>query len=1026
MSLQGQIEEMGLGAVIQTLSLNRYRGTLRIETEDAGSQLFFISEGEIVLIRQVKREPIRIGDILVRAGKITEDDLDDALEMQKQLNLRLGETLAELGKITQDEIEQAVRANFEDKFLDLFLIDAGRFEFVFGLTPEALFGPEEKLERITLNTSGLMMEAMRRLDEWHEILKSLGNFDTIFTNRMKSQGAGIADYKLEGVNLPGRAREQVYALLDGTRSLREVIGTALRDKTASRKETFLFLHALNENELVQPLDFRTLLGEAKRSLGSGDVPGAAKYVRAILGAKDTIDLKLVQRYLEFLTKHGRPRLAFDEARRFAGQALAYGETDTAIALYEAAVAIDRNVEVIDRLFYALLRANQRDRAVDVGLMLRDFLSTESGMQVAQRIARNIEEIAPENPEVIEFTGLLLKRTEHNEEAITSLERALEAMGAEHPRRRAVIEAILDMAPERNELRAMLISEDEREAQEQLQREVRRRWLFVGGTALLVLAVFWVYAEVQGRALMKRVAEVQKKEFTNPQLRLRRLSTLVQAVPAWSTVSGEAQRIAAEVEEEWTRIYSVESERLAKEREARDELERLQRDAAEREARISAFGDALAIFRGAVGQEDYRAASVKALETVATFRDASEADIVAQLPSLRVFAWVDAKPAAEVIVDGQSIGRTPLAVPVPPGETIQARVTAPGYDAQLLELDGTQFTEHTVELEPGPTWRVDLGEAPAAVLPTADGVAVALSDGRVRSLRRRDGSAAWEVQVLAQQEGPVLGMCAFGETHVVVLRGRACAFVEARSGRVEWEKDVPITGKLQPPAAGRVANQDLIVLASDTTVALIDARTGTALKRLRIPAPAIFAPVLGEKAVFLALTDRLTAIRPDAPDGKLFRWQRKGTCTLPVLYSRTDQAALMVEGGRVTSLAEVGGAVQAVLEAQVGKVRGASLAKERLYVLGDNGFLGALRTIDGVELLPPKPVAKGYGGGPVILGSEVDLVDGEGNLLRLSLSGKRRSEPIALGGVPTRPLESAPGAIVCVIGNQVAFLEPAAR
>lgn len=239
------------------------------------------------------------------------------------------------------------------------------------------------------------------------------------------------------------------------------------------------------------------------------------------------------------------------------------------------------------------------------------------------------------------------------------------MGAEHPRRRAVIEAILDMAPERNELRAMLISEDEREAQEQLQREVRRRWLFVGGTALLVLAVFWVYAEVQGRALMKRVAEVQKKEFTNPQLRLRRLSTLVQAVPAWSTVSGEAQRIAAEVEEEWTRIYSVESERLAKEREARDELERLQRDAAEREARISAFGDALAIFRGAVGQEDYRAASVKALETVATFRDASEADIVAQLPSLRVFAWVDAKPAAEVIVDGQSIGRTPLAVPVPP-------------------------------------------------------------------------------------------------------------------------------------------------------------------------------------------------------------------------------------------------------------------------------------------------------------------------------------------------------------------------
>ena len=1026
MSLQGQIEEMGLGAVIQTLSLNRYRGTLRIETEDAGSQLFFISEGEIVLIRQVKREPIRIGDILVRAGKITKDDLEDALEMQKQLNLRLGETLAELGKITQEEIEQSVRANFEDKFLDLFLIDAGRFEFVFGLTPEALFGPEEKLERITLNTSGLMMEAMRRLDEWHEILKSLGNFDTIFTQRMKSQGAGIADYALEGVNLPARAREQVYGLLDGNRSLREVIGTALRDKTASRKETFLFLHGLHQHELVKPLDFRTLLGEAKRSLGSGDVPGAAKYIRAILGGKDTIDLKLVERYLEFLKKHGRPRLAFDEARRFAAQALANDETDTAITLYEAAVTLDRNVEVIDRLFYALLRANQRDRAVQVGLMLRDFLSTEAGMQVAQRVARNIEEIAPDDPEVIEFAGLLLKRSERNEEAIAAFERALEPMPADHPRRRAVIEGILDMAPERNDLRALLISEEERLTQLQLQREVRRRWVFVGGTLLLVAGALWLYGEVQGRALMAQVKALEQQDFTNPQLRLRRLSSLVQAVPAWSTVSGEARELEAQVEDEWSRISTAESERLAREHAAQKELDRLQRDAAQREARVSAFRDALAIFRGAMGQGDYRVATAKALETVAAFRDATDADIVGGLPSLRAFAWVDAQPVqATVIVDGEPIGTTPLAVPIAPGAEVQARVTAPGYDPVILDLDGSRFTEHAVTLEPGPTWRVTLAAEPTAVAAGADLVVVGLPDGTLRALRRRDGALAWEKPLLEKQPGPILGLCAFGDTHLVAVRGAACAFIELRSGRTEWEKGVPVEGTLQPPAAGRVGSEELIVLVSDVGVALLDARTGTALKRFKLPAPAIQAPVLATKTILLALEDRLAALRPDAPAGKSFRWQRPGKCTLPVLFSQSTGAALMVEGSRVTSLAEEDGAVVAVLEAQVGHVRGVALARERLYVLGSNGFMGALRTIDGVELMPPRPVAKGYGGGPVSLENEVDVVDGEGNLLRLSLSGKRRSDPIPLGGVPTQPLRVAAGAIVCVIGPELALLEPAA-
>ena len=42
----------------------------------------------------------------------------------------------------------------------------GRFEFIFGLTPESLFGPQERLERISLSTESLMMEAMRRVDEW--------------------------------------------------------------------------------------------------------------------------------------------------------------------------------------------------------------------------------------------------------------------------------------------------------------------------------------------------------------------------------------------------------------------------------------------------------------------------------------------------------------------------------------------------------------------------------------------------------------------------------------------------------------------------------------------------------------------------------------------------------------------------------------------------------------------------------------------------------------------------------------------
>src|SRR5690606_17206108 len=102
---------------------------------------------------------------------------------------------------------------------------------------------------------------------------------------------------------------------------------AIRQRLATRMETFQYLHALRENELIKPLDFRTLFNGAKAALEAGDVPGAAKYIRAILGQKGQLDLGLVKRYLSFLKKYKRPRLAFDEARLFAAACLSRDETE---------------------------------------------------------------------------------------------------------------------------------------------------------------------------------------------------------------------------------------------------------------------------------------------------------------------------------------------------------------------------------------------------------------------------------------------------------------------------------------------------------------------------------------------------------------------------------------------------------------------------------------------------------------------------------------------------------------------------
>ncbi len=62
---------------------------------------------------------IRLGDLLVDRGLITEDELKDALSKQKEMNLRLGETLVKSGYVTEDDIAITLSDQFNIPFAQI-------------------------------------------------------------------------------------------------------------------------------------------------------------------------------------------------------------------------------------------------------------------------------------------------------------------------------------------------------------------------------------------------------------------------------------------------------------------------------------------------------------------------------------------------------------------------------------------------------------------------------------------------------------------------------------------------------------------------------------------------------------------------------------------------------------------------------------------------------------------------------------------------------------------------------------------
>jgi len=1036
MSLTGQIEEMGLGAVIQALSLNSYRGTLRIETEDAGSQFFFISEGAIVLVRQVKRDPVRLGDLLIRAGTITHDDLMGALKAQKETKLRLGEQLVAQGLVKQEQIERVIQGKFEEDFLDLFMLDKGRFEFIFGLTPEALFAPDEKLERVTLNTSGLMLEAMRRVDEWQDMIKSLGSLDTIFSNQGRAPSAEVLEAEVRGIALLPEPRRQLYALLDGELSLREVLGKAISQRTASRLETFLFLHHLCETKAVQPLDPKTLLTHARGALSARDVPKAAKFIRAILGRKGQLEIGLIKRYLEFLRKNQRPKLAFDEARMFAGQALARGETAQAIALYEEAVALEfRNIEVVDRLFYTLLRDNQRERAIAVGLMLRESLSSTDGdMQVATRIVRNLKELDPENPEVLELSGMVLSRKEQNEQAITELSRALERAPAEHPRRRSIVAALLALQPDREDLRAEQESIEVREARQAVQREFRRRMVLVSvipTVVILALLTLWRgYFEAQASGLL---AEARALHGDGPDADYKdykeasRLLTLAQ-LNGWF-VSGEAQALQEEIDAE---IASYDSDRQS----AVDESIRVrlaEAEVREREegARLLAaqLGAALAEYKLYVSRRDWARASAKALAVRAEF--GLEAD--SRVAELAVFVEISTDPdGASVYRDGKELGLTPLAVSLIPGEEATVELRLAGYRPLTRELESRGHTALEIELEAGPSWGVNVSEAPLPPQAWDQGLIVATPGGRVVSLAYADGSLQWSLEAreaFAARSVPAPQSLAWAE----VLSGRVICggagsllAVDLGSGAVRWAREVAGSDASSFLRTMTVGGEPFLACARGARLHLLDARTGETRSEVDLPAPVSARPVYGSRHLFVPLEGgKLVAFQLEA--GSLTQvWEAADVPSAAPVYAGLPDAVLFLAGDVVRGFEGPDGA-PFELRPEVGPLTGIAVLDDRAYLTTAEGTLVAMRIPDAQLLVPAIQVCPAIHSGPLVVGGDVYVADGDGAVRRLDRDGRQRGRGIALGAPVTAPLgQAAEGRLVAVTDRTVLLIEPGGR
>lgn len=169
MSLVGNLEDLGLGEILQIVSLSRKTGILTLRSRDREGVVVF-RQGQVVRAASSTYQQ-SLGEVLIQKGVIDLALLRKALSLQQEQGFheRLGVIMVKHFGVSQDVIEEVVGEQIENVVFSLFAWAEGDFDFVVQEHIETVDGtrldPLQFMLDQGLNPQFLAMEGTRILDE---------------------------------------------------------------------------------------------------------------------------------------------------------------------------------------------------------------------------------------------------------------------------------------------------------------------------------------------------------------------------------------------------------------------------------------------------------------------------------------------------------------------------------------------------------------------------------------------------------------------------------------------------------------------------------------------------------------------------------------------------------------------------------------------------------------------------------------------------------------------------------------------
>ena len=233
MALEGTIRDFGLPDIFQLIGLQRKTGILTLKNEKDQVTVAFENGMVVAADSSTKRLEDRLGNVLVKQGKLTKERLDDALLTQKATLQRLGHVLTTQNAITVKDLKEAITVQISQLVFKVFRWRDGEYHFAPTDTVDY-----DRENFAPMSADFILMEGIRMVDEWPIIEKKIPSMDIVFRTAVDPSTIEVAvaeaepgDAKHKAASASNKIRlsrdeERVFRKVDGTRTVQGIVDSS--------------------------------------------------------------------------------------------------------------------------------------------------------------------------------------------------------------------------------------------------------------------------------------------------------------------------------------------------------------------------------------------------------------------------------------------------------------------------------------------------------------------------------------------------------------------------------------------------------------------------------------------------------------------------------------------------------------------------------------------------------------------------------------------------------------------------------